>query len=216
MAAGLRPWGQAAPRCLSAGAFQPLFLSSCGSLMCRCFPCFPPPPVLVAPCNPLCLCLNGVGRFIPLIPYPYGAFPCRQAAAQVLPCHYWCHPACGRAANKTALFPEHVPMLLISRAAPCCTHIPVHLQPPLTRLNLCCRVSTKLGPARWGVGHRQGMRILRPTLLRLRTDEQDGPGCDGSADAMCENGGISSSCGVETEKQQRSLFRPCNTDHNIS
>ena len=50
--AGLRPWGQAAPRCLSAGAFQPLFLSSCGSLLCRCFPCFTPPPVLVAPLTP--------------------------------------------------------------------------------------------------------------------------------------------------------------------
>ena len=52
---GVPSGGQAAPRCLSAGAFQPLFLSSCGSLLCRCFPCFPPPPILVAPCNPLCL-----------------------------------------------------------------------------------------------------------------------------------------------------------------
>ena len=34
LVAGLRPWGQAAPRCLSAGAFQPLYLSSCGSLLC--------------------------------------------------------------------------------------------------------------------------------------------------------------------------------------
>ena len=38
---GVPSGGQAAPRCLSAGAFQPLFLSSCGSLLCRCFPCFP-------------------------------------------------------------------------------------------------------------------------------------------------------------------------------
>ena len=34
---------------------HPLFLSFCGSLLCRSFPCFRPPPVLVAPCNPLCL-----------------------------------------------------------------------------------------------------------------------------------------------------------------
>ena len=47
-----------------AGAFQPLFLSSCGSLPCCCFPCFPPPPVLVAPCNPLCLSVCQVQQFV--------------------------------------------------------------------------------------------------------------------------------------------------------
>ena len=41
LVAGLRPWGQAASLCLSGGALQPLFLSSCGSLLCRSFP-FPP------------------------------------------------------------------------------------------------------------------------------------------------------------------------------
>ena len=60
LVAGLRPWGQAAPRCLSVGAFQPLFLSSCGSLLCRSILCFPPPPVLVAPCSSLCLSVSAL------------------------------------------------------------------------------------------------------------------------------------------------------------
>ena len=63
---------------------QPLFLSSCGSLLCRSFPCFPPPPVLMAPCNPLCLVLSPPCWYLGLPAFPFARLPPSRVCVSIL------------------------------------------------------------------------------------------------------------------------------------